>query len=380
MKVTFKTALPLAALILMASCGKKDDAASAAAMQNKPMSLPVTQVATKTITAYTSYPATIEGVINSEVRAKIAGYITDVYVDEGQKVRKGEALFKLETQSLDQDAAAARANVNAAQVEVNKLKPLVDKNIISDVQLKTAQAKLQQARSGYSGIAANIGYGTIRSAIDGYVGAIRLRKGALVSPANVDAITTVSQISSVYAYFSMNESDYLDFLQSTEGESKEAKIKNFPLVTLMLVNGTEYNKKGKIETINSQINSNTGTVSFRAKFDNSEGLLTNGNSGTIKVPKVYKDAIVVPQGSTFEQQGSIFVYKVSKDNTALAQAIEIKGTSDNLYIVKSGIGSGETIVATGVGKLRNEMKIQPVMTPFDSIAKPIVKEFQTTSK
>src|SRR5690606_21301372 len=132
--------------------------------------------------AYTTYPTSLEGIVDSEVRAKTSGYITHVLVDEGQKVKKGQTLFTLETQSLSQDAAAAKANVNAAQVEVDKLKPLVEKNIISAVQLETAKAKLAQAQSGYNSIAANIGYATIKSPVDGYVGAIPFREGALISP------------------------------------------------------------------------------------------------------------------------------------------------------------------------------------------------------
>src|SRR5690606_30488101 len=256
---------------VLASCGEsKTDQNMAAAHPALPY--PVTEIQTRTVTANTNYPTNIEGIINSEVRAKISGYITDVLIDEGQKVHKGQTLFKLETQSMNQDAAAAQANVNAAQVEVDKLLPLVEKNIISPVQLETAKAQLAQAKSGYSSIAANIGYGTISSPVDGYVGEIRIRKGALVSPTSPDALTTVTDISSVYAYFSMNEKEYLDFLQNADGTTKTEKIKNLPEVTLILANGSEYEHKGKIETINSQVNRNTGTVAFRAQFNNDNQL------------------------------------------------------------------------------------------------------------
>ncbi|WP_194852285.1 efflux RND transporter periplasmic adaptor subunit [Nonlabens antarcticus] len=376
MKTIIKNTLPLLFLAALASCGDKDaDQAAAAQQGQQAPSVPAIKVETRTVTSYTDYPATIEGTTNSEVRAKISGYITDVLVDEGQKVRKGQKLFKLETQTLNQDAAAAKANVNAAQVEVDKLKPLVDKNIISNVQLETAKAKLQQAKSGYSGIAANIGYGTITSPVDGYVGTIRFRKGSLVSP-SAEPLTTVSAVENVYAYFSMNESEYLTFLQNADGSSKEEKIKNYPEVSLVLANGTEYSEKGKIETINSQINSRTGTVTFRALFANPTGLLSAGNSGTIKVPKVFTDAVVVPQESTFEQQGKRYVYKISQDTTAVSQSIQVISESNNVYVIKEGISEGDVIVGKGMGKLRNDMKIKPQMTAFDSIAKPITTEFQ----
>ncbi|MDX1784353.1 MAG: efflux RND transporter periplasmic adaptor subunit, partial [Aequorivita vladivostokensis] len=236
-------------LLVFSSCGDTKNPQAAMAGPQTP-TLPVVSVPTKTVTAYTTYPASIEGIVNSQVNAKISGYITDVLVDEGQKVKKGQTLFRLETQTLSQDAAAARANVNAAQVEVDKLKPLVEKNIISNVQLETAKAKLQQAKSSYNSIAANIDYGNIKSPVDGYVGSINLRKGALVSPSSQVPMTTVSDISKVYAYFSMNEKEYLDFIQNAEGKTIEEKIKKLPKVRLVLANGSLYEEEGTIETIN----------------------------------------------------------------------------------------------------------------------------------
>lgn len=365
--------IALAAIALVSGCAGKEEAPQ---NQQRIMAYKVTVVPEQTITGYTSYPASIEGIINSEVRAKISGYITDVLVDEGQKVKKGQTLFKLETQSLNQDAAAAKANVNAAQVEVDKLKPLVDKNIISNVQLETAKAKLQQAQSAYNSIGANIGYGNIKSPVDGYVGAIRLRKGSLVSPSSLEPLTTVSDISQVYAYFSMNERDYLDFIQNAEGNDIESKIDSLPKVTLILVNETIYGEEGTIETINSQINSNTGSVSFRAIFDNPSRLLTNGNSGKIRVPKVYQEVVVVPKTTSFERQGDTYVYKVMEDSTAVATRINVVADIKNIFVVSAGINKGDRIVAKGVDKLVGDTKIKPMEIPFDSIAKPIDKVFR----
>lgn len=362
-------------LLVFSSCGDTKNPQAAMAGPQTP-TLPVVSVPTKTVTAYTTYPASIEGIVNSQVNAKISGYITDVLVDEGQKVKKGQTLFRLETQTLSQDAAAARANVNAAQVEVDKLKPLVEKNIISNVQLETAKAKLQQAKSSYNSIAANIDYGNIKSPVDGYVGSINLRKGALVSPSSQVPMTTVSDISKVYAYFSMNEKEYLDFIQNAEGKTIEEKIKKLPKVRLLLANGSLYEEEGTIETINSQVNANTGSVSFRAVFDNPSRILTNGNSGKIQVPKVYTDALVVPQEATYEQQGSIYVYKVAEDGMATSTKIETTAEVENLYVVASGLQKGDKIVAKGANKLRGNSKINPQEMPFDSIAKPIEKVFR----
>lgn len=183
--------------LLFISCGESNEGQQQA---QGPAPYPVLEVPTKTVTGYTSYPASIEGTINSRVRPKVAGYITDVLVDEGEVVRQGQTLFRLETESLTQDAGAARANVNAAQVEVDKLQPLVEKGIISNVQLETAKARLAQAEAGYNSVAASIGYATIKSPINGKVGSIAFREGALVSPGDPTPLTTVSQMEQVYAF------------------------------------------------------------------------------------------------------------------------------------------------------------------------------------
>ena len=339
-------------------------------------SFSVTEIPAKTVTAYTTYPAAIEGIVNSEVRAKVSGYITQVLVDEGQEVRRGQTLFRLETQSLNQEADAAKAQINVAQVEVNKLKPLVEQDIVSEAQLETAKAQLQQAKSNYSSVAANIDYANIKSPVDGYVGEIRLRTGSLVSPSDETPLTTVSDISRVYAYFSMNERDYIGFLKEAEGEGISEIIKNLPKVQLVLPDGSVYDKEGTIETINSQVSSQTGAVSFRAIFDNPDRLLTNGNSGKIKVPKTYTDAVVVPKTATFERQGSTYVYKVGQDSMATPSQLTIERDVDNLYVVRSGLELNDRIVAKGVAKLRGETKINPQQTPFDSIAEPIEQVFR----
>ena len=361
--------------VTLISCGDSN-ANSETQAQPKATPMAVSTIPNKTVTSYLTYPTTIEGKVNSEVRAKVSGYIQRVLVDEGEQVKKGQALFKLETQSLSQDAAAAKANVNAAQVEVDKLVPLVEKGIISNVQLETAKAKLEQAKSGYNSIAANIGYATVKSPVNGFVGSITYREGSLVSATSTKPLTTVSDIQDVYANFSMNERDYLNFLQKTEGKNLNEKLKNFPNVKLVLANGQEYAHSGVIETVTGQIDPNTGTVSFRAVFKNPNQLITNGNSGTIKVPTEYTDAVVVPQTATFEQQGQTFVYKVNSENLAIATLVNVKDTSNNLFIIDSGISAGDKIVVKGIGKLRNKTPIAPQEVPFDSIAKPIQTLFQ----
>jgi len=367
--------LALSIFLVIVSCGNAEQK-PAAAKATPPAPFPVTQVQSKTVTGFTDYPATIEGIVNSDVRAKTSGYIEKVYVDEGQKVRKGQMLFKLETQSLSQDAGAARARVNVAQVEVDKLVPLVEKNIISAVQLETAKANLAQAKANLSGVSANIGYATIKSPIDGYVGSIHFREGALISPSDARALTTVSQIDQVYAFFSFNEAQYIDHLQRSKGQNKAERIKNAPDLTLILANGKEYSEKGRIQTSTGQINQNTGTIQIRAAFDNPNEILTNGNSGKIRFPIEYKDAIVVPQTATFEQQGNIMIFKLGADNKVETSILKVQGRVDNLYVVESGIDANDKIIISGIGKLRNGMAISPQETSFEEAIKPVATLFR----
>ncbi len=354
------------------SCGKQQQENQ----QKAPaLPLPVVKVSQKTITNYQTYPVTIEGEVNSEIRPKVSGYVKNVLVKEGQKVAQGQLLFKLETQSLSQDAEAAKAVVSTAQVEVNKLKPLVEKNIISPVQLETAKANLAQAKSTYNSIIANINYANIQSPVNGFVGSINYRKGALVSAQSAMPLTKVASIQNVYAYFSMNEKEFLNFIASAEGDTMDEKIKKLPPVKLVLANGKEYEQTGAIETIAGDINQQTGTISFRAKFNNKSGVLRNGSSGTILIPKVHKDALIIPSESTFERQGKIYVYAVHNDSLA-EKTIEVEAQVGKLYVVKSGVTTEQTILAKGLNKVRSGAKIKPILTPLDSV----VNSFDTVFK
>ncbi|MBD3627300.1 efflux RND transporter periplasmic adaptor subunit [Cyclobacterium sp.] len=360
-------------LVLYQSCseGKSEDS-----KPNPVPSFPVFEVPLKTVTGYESYPVSIEGMVSSAVRAKVAGYITEVLVDEGQAVKKNQTLFKLETQALNEDADAAKANADAAQVEVDKLKPLVEKGIIGNVQLETAKARLAQAQAAYNSIAANIDYATIKSPVEGYVGAIPFRQGALVSPSDPTPLTTVSQVENMFAFFSMNEKDYLNMLQVTKGETLDEKLEHMPEVELELVNGKIYDHKGKIKTVTGQVNPTTGTVNFRATFPNPNRLLAHGNSGMIRIPKVYENLPVITEISTYEQQGKTYVYRVGNDSIVHRELIKVLARVDQLLIVEDGVKSGDRIVYEGAGKLREQTRIKPEIVGFDSLAQKLKIAFK----
>lgn len=356
--------LVMSVLIGASSCNSNGENGPA---QRPAPTLPIIKVKRQNIVSHLDYPATIEGTINSDVRAKVSGYITEVLVDEGAEVKKGQILFKLETQSLTQDAEAAKARVEAAKVEVEKLKPLVKKEIISPMQLQTAEANLATAKSNLNAINANIGYAEIKSPVDGVLGVINYRKGALVSPSDPLPITTVSSIDQVYANFSMNEKEYLDFIQKGDGETPAQRIANVPEVSLVLANGNTYSEKGKVQTISGQVNKTTGTVGFRALFSNPQQLLTNGNTGTIQVPMHYDSVVVIPEPSTFEQQGQVFVYLLNENQEATPKKVEVITRSNGVVLVSEGVEEGQEIIAKGVGKIRSGSKVNPQPISFEEV-------------
>lgn len=370
--------------------------------QNGAKPFPVVSVESKNIVGYQTFPATIQGRVNNDVRAKIQGYITQVLVDEGQYVTKGQPLFRLETNILTENAAAskagvaasessiaaAQASVNAAQVEVNKLKPLVQKNIISNVQLQTAQANLAQAQAqlqqanaakrqavaNYKGVEANIEYSIIRAPISGVIGRLPLKAGSLVGPSDQTPLTTISDTSQIFAYFSMNEKAYFDFLEKSPGASMPEKIKNLPMVELQLANGSLYPEKGRIEAITGQIDPTTGTIQFRVAFSNAQKLLSNGNSGTIRFPQRYDNVLVVPESATYEQQGIVYVFKVEKD-TAKNVVINVIDRINNMALIKSGVNKGETVIAAGIGGLKPGTAVKPKPVKMDSLVQSIKPKF-----
>ena len=371
MKRVSITSLILA--IVLVSCGKKEEQQMP---PQGPAPFPVETVEKQDATIYEEYTANLEGQQNVEIRPKVNGFIQKIYVDEGQMVKKGQLLFKLETQTLNQDASASKAMVQAAQVEVDRLKPLVDRKIISNVQLETAKAKLAQAKSAYGSIAANIGFGTITSPVNGVVGSLPYREGSLVSMTSEMPLTTVSDSKVIRAYFTMNEKQLLSFNKTFKGSNTVEKLKNVPEVSLLLVDDSEYNVKGKIATINGLVNPQTGTTEFRAEFKNPEGLLRSGSTGIIRLPIEQKDVIVVPQNAVFEVQGKQMIYVVGKDNKVKSTIITTNGVSGMNFIVTDGLSEGDVIVVEGASKLKDDMEIVPQgktaqpQTATDSVAKP----------
>ena len=353
-KNILKSTLAILLVVATVSC-KKEQPQQAKGL----MTLNVQKVKKQDAVVYQQYSASLEGQQNVEIRPKVTGFIQKIYIDEGQVVKKGQLLFKLETATLSQDASAEKAKVNAAQVEVDRLFPLVERNIISNVQLETAKANLAQAKSNYNSIIANINYANITSPVNGVVGSLPYKEGSLVSGTIAEPLTTVSDTKNMRAYFSMNEKQLLDFSRTFKGNTMQEKINNIADVSLILVDNSKYEHPGKIETINGLINKRTGSTEFRAAFQNPEGILRSGGSGVVQIPFTEKNIVLVPQVAVFEMQGKKIVYVVGKDNKVESRVIDTKGTLDLDFIVSSGIEEGDLLVVEGVSKLTEGQEIIP---------------------
>jgi len=361
----------LAASILIASCGKKDDKAAQAAAAAQVKEYKTLTLQPESATLYTDYPASIQGQQNIEIRPRVEGYIDKIFVDEGSVVKAGQPLFKINAPQFEQEVRTATASIKSAQaavssakLAVNKVKPLVEKEIISKYELETAQynyesamATLAQANASLVNARTNLGYTTVTSPVNGVVGSIPFRLGSLVSSNTADPLTTVSSIGNVYAYFAMNEKVLLDFTQGAGTLAQ--KIKQLPQVSLVLSDGSAYAEKGRIETVNGLINTETGSVNIRARFPNPRGVIRSGSSTTVRIPNEVKDGLIIPQSATFELQDKIFAVTVGKDGKTKNVNITILNNSaGNYYVVTNGLQAGDQIVLEGVASLKEGTQIK----------------------
>lgn len=365
----------LAASVIIASCGNKNDKSAQAGGAPQIKEYKTLTLEPKTATLYTDFPATIQGQQNIEIRPRVEGYIDKIFVDEGAVVKTGQPLFKISAPEYEQEVRtasasikSAQASVSAARLAVNKVKPLVEKGIISKYDLESAQynyesamATLAQANAALVNAKTNLGYTTVTSPVNGVVGSIPFRLGSLVSSNTADPLTTVSSIGNVYAYFALNEKKLLNFTQGdTPGTTLAQKIKNMPEVSLLLSDGSLYPEKGRVETVNGLINTETGSVTFRARFANPRSIIRSGSSSTIRIPNEVKEKLLIPQSATFELQDKIFAVTVGKDGKTKNVNITVLDiTAGNYYVVTSGLKTGDQIVLEGVASLKDGSQIKP---------------------
>ena len=370
MKGTVKKLLPMIVLAvsasLMSSCGNKQGGLP---QSNE---YPVITIQSTNSEMSSSYPATIRGKQDIEIRPKISGFITKLCVDEGSVVRKGQVLFTIDNVQYRAVLNQAEASLNSAksalataELTYNNKKELYNQNIVGDFDLQsaansyaTAKATVAQAEAAVVSARDNLSYCNVTSPSDGVVGTIPYRVGSLVSSSMATPLTVVSNIDEMYVYFSVNEKQILEMTRASEGKNV---IEAFPEVQLELADGSIYTQVGHVSTVSGVIDQNTGSVSVRADFANPDHLLKSGGQGNIIITRKTEGVIIIPQAATAEVQDKVFVYVLGKDNKVSYTVIEVDPQNDGQnYIVTKGLKDGDRIVTKGITKLTDGAEIKPV--------------------
>lgn len=374
------------AITTLSACNSNKAADPAAAGTNAPATMPVIAINSQNTVLYTSYPASIEGIENVEIRPKVDGFIEKIYVDEGASVRKGQLLVSINAPQYEQAVRTAKAAVNSAEADVNtaqlqvaKTKPLVEKDIISKFELESAELLLQtkkaalaQAQAALINANVNLGYTRITSPVDGVVGVFPFKTGSLVSSNMAQPLTSVSNNSKVYAYFSMNEKQALEMSRNFSGKNLNEKLKHIPAVQLVLADGSLYADKGRIDANAGTLNAQTGSIALRATFSNPNTLLTSGASASIKIPMNLEQVLLVPQKSTIDMQGKKFVFVVDESGKAFQTEIEVLNLNgDNTFVVTKGLKAGDRIVYEGFNALKDGTPVKAISLNTDSVYQAI---------
>ncbi len=347
--------------VLLTSCNSKPEAKT-----EKPVDVPVVTIQSRPLSIDHLYVSDIHAIRNVDLCSKISGYLEGIYVDEGQKVKKGQLLFRISDNEYRAAVAKTRAILNTikaeervAEVEYERVKLLTDKNIVSKTELELAASKLkaaaartEEAKSDLDNAVHKLSYTTVMAPFDGVVDRIPLKVGSLLSEGTL--ITSVSDISEMYAYFDVSENEYLAYKRALADSPMEHSV-----VNLVLADGRNYEYTGKVETVVSEFDQNTGSISFRAKFPNPRHLLKHKATGKVKLASKVELALVVPQKSTFEIQDKNYVYVLDEANVVKMKSFVPSGRIDQYYIVESGLDAGDRIVYEGIQDLKEGMKVVP---------------------
>jgi len=320
------------------------------------------------------YPASIKGQQNVEIRPKVDGFIEQILVDEGAKVKKGQLLFRIKNPMYEQEVLTAKAAIkryeaaiNTAEMNVNKTIPLVEKGIISEYELEaknlellTRKAELEEAKARLQNAKVNLSYTTIYSPSNGVIGTLPYKIGSLVSSTSPQPLTVLSDISNVHVYFSFSEKQYLSLISDENDGTLEKSIANLPPVELILPSGNLYPYKGKVETSGGSIDASTGSISLRAEFPNEETIIRSGSSATIRIARPVENALLVPSKSTYELQGKKFAVKLDSGNVAKSVAIEVADLPvGDFFLVTKGLNPGDQIITENINAIKDGDKIKP---------------------
>ncbi|MEH6682777.1 MAG: efflux RND transporter periplasmic adaptor subunit [Sediminicola sp.] len=342
--------------------------------EKEDLGLPLPVITLKEVSAAKAfqYLGSIEGVEDVDIRPQVDGILEKIYVDEGDYVEKGQPLFKINQQPYMEDLKNAMANVDLesaklrkAKTELDRLQPLIDNEVISPVQQKTAQAdyevaqsSLERAQAQAANVKIKLDFTIIKASVSGFIGRIPKSEGNVVKQTDSEPITVLSNVDDIYVYFSMSESDYL-YYERMKNDSTSKRMSS--KVKLVLADGSVYDKSGIVDATSGQINRSTGSISLRAKFANPDTLLRSGNTGKVLMEQIFPKALLIPQGATTSIQDKRFVYALKPDNTVERREIEIEGRSGKSYIISGkGLMPDDRIVISGLDKLTDGIKVNPI--------------------
>ncbi|UTN04095.1 efflux RND transporter periplasmic adaptor subunit [Flavobacterium bizetiae] len=295
------------------------------------------------------YVSQIKSVRNIELRAQEKGFLQNIYVDEGQFVKKGQLLFKIMPNMYQAELLKAQAEQKSVEIELQNSKLLADKNIVSKNELSVAQAKLQSAKAEVALAKLHLSFTEIRAPFDGTIDRIPLKLGSLIDEGEL--LTSLSDNSQMFAYFNVSEPEYLQYQTDVQDRADNK-------VSLVLANGDTFKEKGNVEVIESEFNNETGNIAFRARFPNSAKLLRNGETGQVQMLVPLKNAIVIPQKATYEIQDKKYVFVIDKNNKVNSREITITGEIPDLYVIKTGLTENDKILLEGVQKVKENDKIK----------------------
>nr|WP_309757897.1 efflux RND transporter periplasmic adaptor subunit [Flavobacterium sp.] len=295
------------------------------------------------------YVSQIRSIQNIEIRAQEKGFLQNIYVDEGQFVKKGQLLFKIMPGMYQAELLRAKAEAKGAEIELQNAKMLAEKNIVSKNEQALALAKLEQARAEVALAQLHLSFTEIRAPFDGTIDRIPKKLGSLIEEGEL--LTSLSDNSQMFAYFNVSEPEYLDYQTNIKDRANTN-------VSLLLANNTVYQSKGNVEVIESEFNNETGNIAFRARFPNASKLLKHGETGSVQMLVPLRNAIVIPQKATYEIQDKKYVFVVNKNNVLESKEIKVTGEIPDLFVIASGITENDKIVLEGVQKVKDDEKIK----------------------
>jgi RND family efflux transporter MFP subunit len=358
--------LSVCAVLFMSACTSNKE------QNNTPEKFGVTSPILTDTSYISEYVADIHSIQNVEIRARIKGYIEAIHIDEGKYVKAGQLLFSISSKEYKEALVKAKAflksavaEAKTAEVDMLNVKMLVEKNIVSKTELDLAQskldaanAKIEEAESDVANASLNLSFTEIRAPFDGILNRVPNKTGSLIDEGTL--LTSISNNKEVYTYFNVSEKEYLDFIAKNSTNSKSE-------VVLLLANNKPHKYKGVVETVDGEFDKTTGNIAFRARFANPEGVLKHGSSGKVLLKNELKNAMIIPQKSTFEIQEKIYVFTVDKNNTVRMQCVVPKCRLPYLYVIESGLSATDRLIYDGIQKVKDGDVIIPELITSSEI-------------